>query len=66
MAGMVMWPRPSNAKPVPLDPATLRELARMLAKRLDEVKIYGAGGCPTCRDAEANAFLAQLRRLTEE
>jgi hypothetical protein len=45
---------------VTLDRATLREVARLLAKRLDEVVAYGAGGCPTCRDAEARAFLARL------
>lgn len=59
------WRRPESppAVPLPLDAATLRELARMLAKRLDAVKTYGAGGCPTCRDGEAHAFLAQLRKL---
>jgi hypothetical protein len=41
--------------------ATLRKL--LLAKRLDDVKTYGAGGRPTCQDAEARAFLAQLRKL---
>jgi hypothetical protein len=45
---------------VTLDPATVREVARLLAKRLDEVVTYGAGGCPTCKDAEARAFLSRL------
>lgn len=60
---MPTWRRPEPPQPVPLDPAAVRELVRLLAKRLDEVMAYGAGGCPTCRDAEARAFLAQLRRL---
>jgi hypothetical protein len=38
-------------------------VARLLAKHLDEVVVYGAGGCPTCTDAEAPAILAQLRGL---
>ncbi|HJW74345.1 MAG TPA: hypothetical protein VJ787_01570 [Thermoleophilia bacterium] len=49
---------------LPFPSATLRELARLLAKRLDEVKTYGAGGCPTCHNAEAYAFLAQLRKFS--
>ena len=60
-----MWRLPKPPDPVPLDPATLREVARLLAMRLDEVKVYGAGGCPTCHDAEAQAFLERLRKLGE-
>lgn len=59
------WRRPEPPPPVRLDHATLHELARLLAKRLDEVKVYGAGGCPTCHDAEAQAFVATLRKLAE-
>ncbi|GEJ56599.1 hypothetical protein [Anaeromyxobacter diazotrophicus] len=55
------WDR--RAAPPALDRATVLEIIRLLAKRLDEVKVYGAGGCPTCRDAEAGAFLAALRKL---
>ena len=51
---------------VMLDAATLDEVARLLAKRLDEVVAYGAGGCPTCKDAEARAFLARLQGLRED
>lgn len=45
-----------------LDPATLRELERRLAARLDALRTYGPG-CQGCHDAEAHAFLAQLRAL---
>ena len=61
----MIWRRPEPPPPVPLDFVTVQEIARRLAKRLDEVKIYGAGGCPACHDAEAQAFLAQLRKLVE-
>jgi hypothetical protein len=61
----MIWRVPAPAPPVRLDHATVEEVARLLAKRLDEVKVYGAGGCPTCHDAEARAFLAQLRKLAD-
>jgi hypothetical protein len=54
--------RPEPYTPVPLDNATIQELARLLTKGLHEVKTY-CGGCPTCHDAEAEAFLLQLRKL---
>jgi hypothetical protein len=60
---LMPWRRPALPPPVLLDPATVRELARLLAERLDAVKRYGTGGCPTCHEAEAHAFLAQLRKL---
>lgn len=53
------WRRPEPRPPVPLDPATARELARLLTERLDAVKTYGG----SCHDAEAHAFLARLREL---
>jgi len=34
-----------------------------LEKRLESVAAYNHGGCPTCRDAEARAFLAKLKRI---
>jgi hypothetical protein len=40
--------------------------AGALAKRLDAVAAFNHGGCPTCRDAEARAFLAKLRRVAED
>lgn len=48
-----------------LDKATVRELARMLDERLKAVETYG-GRCPSCRDGEAQAFLAKLRVLSGE
>jgi hypothetical protein len=59
------WRRPEPPPPIQLDHATVQEVARLLAKRLDEVRVYGAGGCPRCHDAEAQAFLAQLRKQAE-
>ena len=62
---MPPWRRPVPPPAVPLDPVTVRELARVLAKRIDDVTTYGAGGCAACHDAEARAFLAQLRKLAD-
>lgn len=45
-----------------LDKPTVRELARLLEERLRVVETYG-GRCPSCREAEAHAFLAKLRAL---
>ena len=50
-------------EPARLDAATVREVARLLEERIRAVEIYGAGGCPTCQDAEARAFLGRLRLL---
>ncbi len=47
------WRRPDPRPPVPLDHATLHELARMLAERLETVKTYGG-----------NAWDAMMRRRT--
>ena len=38
---------------------------RALEKRLGEVATNYYGGCPTCRDAEARAVLAKLKRIVE-
>jgi len=46
-----------------LDAATVREVVRRLEERLKAVEVYGAGGCPTCHDGEARAFLGRLRKL---
>lgn len=50
--------------PVPrLDPATLDHVLRLLTERLDAVVTYGAGGCPTCHDAELRAAIGLVRGL---
>jgi len=37
--------------------------ADALEKRLREVEAYSLGGCQTCHEAEARAFLARLRKI---
>ncbi len=39
--------------------------AAALEKRLEAVATYNSGGCPKCKDAEARAFLAKLKRIAE-
>lgn len=46
-----------------LDRATLEHAITALEKRLEAVATYGAGGCPTCHDAELRVAIAFLRRL---
>jgi hypothetical protein len=53
-------PRPP---PSPLDRATLEHVLAVLAERLQAVEIYGAGGCPTCRDSELRGALHTLREM---
>jgi hypothetical protein len=55
--------RAAPLDPLKLDLATVRELARVLAERLDAVAAFGS--CPTCHEAEARAFFAPLRRVLE-
>jgi len=50
-------------EPRRLDAATVREIARLLDERVRAVEVYGAGGCPTCHDGEARAFLGRLQRM---
>jgi hypothetical protein len=40
--------------------------AAALERRLEAVAAYNHGGCPQCRDAEARAFLARLKRIAED
>jgi len=49
------------AAPPPLDPATLLHAVSRLEARLDAVVTYGAGGCPTCHDAELRSAIATLK-----
>jgi hypothetical protein len=46
-----------------LDPKTLDTVEAMLRERLRAVETYGAGGCPSCRDAELRAAIATVREL---
>jgi hypothetical protein len=46
-----------------LDLATVGELARVIAERLDAVDAFGS--CPACRHAELRALLARLRRILD-
>ena len=57
--------RPAPLDPFNLDRTTVRQLARVLAERLQQVETFG-GKCASCGDAEARAFLAWFRRLLEE
>jgi hypothetical protein len=47
----------------PLDPSTLRHAMSRLEARLDAVVTYGAGGCPTCHDAELRSAIALLKAM---
>lgn len=51
-------------KALTLELATVRELARVLAERLDAVSALSP--CPCCRDAEARAFLARPKRVLDD
>lgn len=50
----------------PLDPATLRHAMSRLEARLDAVVTYGAGGCPTCHDAELRSAIALLKTMAAQ
>lgn len=58
------WVLPSPKPSIPsLDAATLDQVIRLLTGRLDAVVAYGAGGCPTCHDAELRGAIAIVRSL---
>ncbi len=57
-------PVPRKAPP-PLDRATLEYLIAVLTQRLQAVEVYGAGGCPTCRDSELRGALHALGELAK-
>jgi hypothetical protein len=43
-----------------------RKAADALEKRLSAVAAFNRGGCPQCKDGEARAFLAKLKRIAGE
>jgi len=53
----------TSASKAPLDRATLDYAVEVLQERLAAVEVYGAGGCPTCHDAELRGSIAKLREL---
>jgi hypothetical protein len=46
-----------------IDRATVEHVLELLEKRLEAVATYGAGGCPTCHDAELRGAILLLRRI---
>jgi hypothetical protein len=40
--------------------------AAALGKRLADVAAFNQGGCRTCHDGEARAFLARLKRIADQ
>jgi len=42
---------------------TLKHVVQMLRERAAAVETYGAGGCPTCHDAELRGAIAVLEGL---
>ncbi len=55
--------RLTRPPPPPLDRLTVEYAVSVLEERLRAVETYGAGGCPTCHDAEMRAAIAKLREL---
>lgn len=49
----------------PLDSATLLLVAKLLEDRLQAVVTYGAGGCPSCHDAELRGAITTIKKLVE-
>ena len=64
MAPPISGKQPAPLDPIHLDRRTVAELARLLSERLAQVQTYG-GACRTCRDGEAEAFLAKLRNFLD-
>lgn len=56
--------RPAKLPAPPLDIPTLTFAIQLLEERFRAVETYGAGGCPTCHDAELRAAIARLRELS--
>ena len=51
------------ADAVTLHVPTLQAAIKKLQDRLDAVVTYGAGGCPTCHDAELRGAIAMLKQM---
>jgi hypothetical protein len=45
------------------DRPTVEYVLKLLEDRLEAVVTYGAGGCPTCHDAELRGAIQLLRRI---
>jgi hypothetical protein len=58
--------RPPRPPPPPLDRATLNHAVAVLEERLRAVEAYGAGGCPTCHDAELRGAIARFQELAKD
>lgn len=56
---------PARPPPAELDSETLKYLEAVLADRLRAVETYGAGGCPSCHDAELRGAIARVRELAK-
>jgi hypothetical protein len=46
-----------------VDRRTVEHVLELLENRLEAVATYGAGGCPTCHDAELRGAIQLLRRV---
>ena len=46
-----------------VDRPTVEHVLKLLESRLEAVATYGAGGCPTCHDAELRGAILLLRRM---
>ncbi len=57
------WPAVPRPPQPPLDHATLKHIVAVLTERLRAVEIYGAGGCPTCRDSELRGAVHLLQEM---
>lgn len=54
---------PARPPPPQLDAGTLKYIVMLLRERMAAVQTYGAGGCPTCHDAELRGAIAKLEGL---
>ncbi len=61
MTPLIIGRRAAALDVAALDVKTVAELTRVLDERL--VAVAAFGGCATCHDGDARAFLAQLRAI---